>query len=307
MPEAGQDPTTPSETRSFVEHRELLFSVVYGMIGTVADTEDVLQETWLAWSARSTSPDAEPVANPRGYLVRVAVNKALAQHETIRRRRETYPGPWLPEPLVTSDEDASEAAVTSEAVSVALLVVLETLSPLERTVFVLHDVFGYTHPEIAGILDRSPAAIRQLGHRAREHVQARRPRFRADRGVHRQVTERFVAAALGGDLQSLLDLLAPEVTMAVDGGGRTPGAPRREVRGREQVSRLITGLAERPGPEPPGEREVGFRQVNDDPGAVLFDGDSPFAVMVLDLSPDGDRIHHVYTVVNPDKLSHIER
>src|SRR4051794_30286186 len=151
----------------FSDHRELLFSVVYNMLGTVADTEDVLQETWLAWTGRARAAGAEPVENPRAYLVRVAVNRALAQRGAIARRKETYVGPWLPEPIVRplgsgDAADAADAAVRAESVSMALLVVLETLTPLERAVFVLHDVFGYAHPEIAEILGRSPAAVRQV-------------------------------------------------------------------------------------------------------------------------------------------------
>ncbi|MQA15949.1 MAG: sigma-70 family RNA polymerase sigma factor [Pseudonocardiaceae bacterium] len=302
MSDSPSDAAADTGTQAFVEHRELLFSVVYSMLGSVADTEDVLQETWLAWAARNRRPDAEPIDNPRGYLVRIAVNEALARQAAIRRRRETYLGPWLPEPLLTAD-DAADTSVGAESVSIALLVVLESLSPLERAVFVLHEVFGYSHAEIAGIVGRSPAATRQLGHRAREHVHARRPRFKADPQVQRQVTERFVAAALGGDLRSLLELLAPDVTMSIDGGGKVPKAGMRAVRGRDKVARLITGLAA----DQPGELDIRYRQVNNDPSAVLFAGDSPFAVMVLDLTPEGEQVRSVYTVVNPDKLSHIER
>ncbi|MFU8855180.1 sigma-70 family RNA polymerase sigma factor, partial [Micromonospora sp. SL1-18] len=155
-------------TRDFVRHRDLLFSIVYNILGSVADTEDVLQETWLAWAKRTG--DGPEVDNPRAYLVRVAVNQALARRSTIERRQETYLGPWLPEPLVGSPAEAHE---TTESVSFAMMVVLETLTPLERAVFVLSEVFGYPHTEIAGILDRTPAAVRQLAHRARKHVQAR--------------------------------------------------------------------------------------------------------------------------------------
>jgi RNA polymerase sigma-70 factor (ECF subfamily) len=150
-------------TQLFADHRELLFSVVYNLLGTVADTEDVLQDTWLAWATRNT----EEITNPRAYLVRVAVNTALARQAVISRRRETYVGPWLPEPLITDAPDTTDPALRAESVSMAMLVVLETLTPLERAVFVLHEVFGYAHTEIAEILNRSPAAVRQLAHRAR--------------------------------------------------------------------------------------------------------------------------------------------
>jgi RNA polymerase sigma-70 factor (ECF subfamily) len=203
---AGGERTSVLETTtaSFVELRELLFSVVYNLLGTVSDTEDVLQETWLAWA----SSGREEVANARAYLLRIAVNQALSRLRRERRNRETYVGPWLPEPLATG-ADAAEGAERAEAVSLAMLVVLETLTPLERTVFVLHEVFGYEHAEIAAILGRRPAAVRQLAHRAREHVQARRPRCQPDPSAQRAATERFLAAAVGGDLPALLEVLAP--------------------------------------------------------------------------------------------------
>ncbi|WP_372441072.1 RNA polymerase sigma factor SigJ [Actinacidiphila acididurans] len=299
-------------TEVFTAHRELLFSVVYNMLGSVADTEDVLQETWLAWHRRAARPDGEDVGNPRAYLVRVAVNQGLARQAAISRRRETYVGPWLPEPLLTGGPglredgagpaqaaDAAEPALRAESVSMALLVVLETLTPLERAVFVLFEVFGYSHTEIAGILDRTPAAVRQLAHRAREHVRARRPRYRADPRVRRQVTERFVAAALGGDLAGLMSLLAPDVTLWTDGGGKARSAPR-PVRGRDKVARTLSGYAAK---RLPGTLDIQYRQVNGDPSAVVFSGDSPYAVMVIDLDPDADTVTDVYVVTNPDKLS----
>jgi RNA polymerase sigma-70 factor (TIGR02957 family) len=288
------DQVTDEATQVFVGHRELLFSVVYNLLGSVTDTEDVLQETWLSWAARSSQP--MPIENPRAYLVRIAVNQALARQATISRRRESYVGPWLPEPLPT--DDAADPAERSESVSLALLVVLETLTPLERAVFVLHEVFGYAHTEIAEILDRSPSAVRQLAHRARAHVHARRPRYQADRLVQRQVTERFVAAAFGGDIKALMEILAPDVTLWTDGGGSGGGA-LRPVQGREKVARLVTGVAARL----PKDLAVRYQHVNGDPSAVVFADDSPFAVMVLDLDPEDDQVRGIYGVTNPDKLS----
>jgi RNA polymerase sigma-70 factor (ECF subfamily) len=297
-------------TEVFVGHRELLFSVVYNMLGSVSDTEDVLQETWLAWSRRNSRPFAEEIASPRAYLVRIAVNQALARQDSISRRRETYVGPWLPEPLLTHTPDgrddgraadASEAALRGESVSMALLVVLETLTPLERAVFVLHEVFGYAHTEIAEILERKPSAVRQLAHRAREHVQARRPRYQTDPHLRQQVTERFVTAALGGDLAALMDLLAPDVTMWTDGGGKARSA-LRPVRGREKVARMLDGFAANRLPE---SLDIRYRHINGDPSAVVFSGDSPYAVMVMDLDPDSDHVTDIFLVTNPDKLSHV--
>ena len=311
----AQRPTAAGDraTDVFVRHRELLFSVVYNMLGSVSDTEDVLQETWLAWARRSSQPLAEEIDNPRAYLVRIAVNQALARQASISRRRETYIGPWLPEPLLTQNPeardsaqaaqavDAAEPALRNESVSMALLVVLETLTPLERAVFVLHEVFGYAHTEIAEILGRSPSAIRQLAHRAREHVQARRPRYQADPRLQQQVTERFIAAALGGDLTGLMSLLAPDVTLWTDGGGKARSA-LRPVQGREKVARLLNGYATGRLPQ---SLDIQYRQVNGDPSAVVFSGDSPYAVMVMDLSPENDAVTDIYLVTNPDKLSRV--
>jgi RNA polymerase sigma-70 factor (TIGR02957 family) len=280
-----------TSTEVFLQQRELLFSIVYTMLGSVADTEDVLQETWLSWSTR------DGIENPRAYLVRIAVNAALARRTSITRRREQYVGPWLPEPVVTAAADPVEQA---EAVSMAMLVVLETLSPLERAVFVLNEVFGYPHPEIAGMLDRSPAAIRQVAHRAREHVQARRPRFKADPQVRLAVTERFIAAVVGGDLKELLEVLAPDVTLWADGGGKARAAGLHPLQGRDKIAQLIIGDANR---RPIPSLGVQYRTVNGDPSALLLSGDTPYAVIVLDL--DGDRITGIYAVTNPDKLSHL--
>ncbi|MFB4314926.1 RNA polymerase sigma factor SigJ [Actinomadura sp. 21ATH] len=315
-------PETPSRipedpvdraTDVFVEHRELLFSIVYNLLGSVADTEDVLQETWLSWVGKQRDA-GEPVQNPRAYLVRIAVNHALSQRARISRRRETYVGPWLPEPLVSPAAatgphadgalDAADQVQRTESVSLALLVVLQSLSPLERAVFVLHEVFAYGHTEIAGILDRSPSAVRQLAHRAREHVHARRPRYQADPGVQRQVTERFLAAALGGDMDALMQVLAPDVTLWTDGGGKVRASILRPVHGRDKVARLIKGVA---GRDDDQALEVRYRTVNGDPSALLFADDAPFAVMVLDLSPDGDQVTGIYAVTNPDKLTHVEQ
>ncbi|MCK2216920.1 sigma-70 family RNA polymerase sigma factor [Actinomadura sp. ATCC 31491] len=293
----GTDPT-----EVFAAHRELLFSMVYNMLGSVSDTEDVLQETWLAWAARSGDGDLAAVEHPRAYLVRVAVNQALAQQSALRRRRESYVGSWLPEPLLTgpaADKPAADGpsadGQTAESVSLAML---ETLSPLERAVFILHEVFAYRHTEIAALLGRNPAAVRQLAHRAREHVRARRPRRRVDARTQREVTERFLAAAFGGDLEALLKLLAPEVTLWYDGGADRPARP---VHGADKVARVLTGTAARLA----GAAEVRYREVNGDPSAVVFVADAPYAVMVVDLTPDGTQVSGVYTVGDPGKLGHV--
>ncbi|GAA4913437.1 RNA polymerase sigma-70 factor (ECF subfamily) [Nonomuraea thailandensis] len=286
----------------FADHRELLFSIVYNMLGTVSDTEDVLQETWLSWAGR----DLSTIRNVRAYLVRVAVNQALAHQSALRRRKESYLGPWLPEPLITGPDatgpDATGPAVRAESVSIAMLVVLETLTPLERAVFVLHEVFAYQHTEIAAMLDRSPAAIRQLAHRAREHVRARRPRVRIDRRTHQEVTERFIAAAFGGDLARLLEMLAPDVTLWSDGGGKSAAGGPRPVHGRDRVARTLVSTA-----RVTADVDLRYRQVNGDPSVVIFARDAPFAVMVLDLDAADEQVRDVYVVSNPDKLTALSR
>ncbi|TDW66105.1 RNA polymerase sigma factor SigJ [Kribbella pratensis] len=280
-----------SSTEVFLRHRELLFSIVYNILGSVADTEDVLQETWLAWSRRSG------VDHPRAYLVRIAVNAALARRTAINRRKEEYVGPWLPEPVVTPIDPVER----SEAVSLAVLVVLETLSPLERAVFVLHEVFGYQLAEIADIIGRTPAAVRQLAHRAREHVQARRPRFAADPQVQLEVTQRFVDAIVGADLTALMEVLAPDVTLWADGGGKARAAGLQPILGRDRIAPLIIGDRVR---RPVPSLDVQYRTVNGDPSALLLTGDTPFAVIVLEV--EGDQVTAIYAITNPDKLAHVE-
>lgn len=307
-PAAGGD---PDPTALFLTHRGLLFSVVYGMLGTVADAEDVLQETWLAWAARTGGTAAGmagtaggEIASPRAYLVRIAVNRALARQASLKRAREEYPGPWLPEPLVTEDraEDTAEALARAETVSMALLVVLETLTPLERAVFVLHEAFGYPFTEIAGITDRSPAAVRQVARRAREHVHGRHPRQRASRETHRRVTERFLAAVAGGDLGALMRVLAPDVTLWADGGGKARAAGPHPVHGRDKAARVIVGGTLR---FPIPDLGVSYRLVNGEPAAVLLSGQDPRMVVCLDLVPGGDQVRGIYVITNPDKLTRV--
>lgn len=313
VPPVDADPAAPGDdaTGEFVAHRELLFSIVYNILGTVADTEDVLQETWLAWEPRRQAATAEPIESPRAYLVRIAVNKALTRQDAIRRRRETYVGPWLPEPLLTPEvapattvsppEDTAETVIRAESVSIALMVVLETLTPLERAVFVLYEVFGYPHREIADILDRNPAAVRQLARRAREHVHARRPRYEPEPDLQRRVTQRFAEAVEGGDLDALLQLLAPDVELHADSGGKGPAFKIGVLTGREEVATLLCpGTASRP-----RAVDVRYERVNGRPSALMYHDGRPFAVLTLDLLPGSDQVAGIYFVSNPDKLSQL--
>jgi RNA polymerase sigma-70 factor (TIGR02957 family) len=287
---------------AFDRHRRLLFSVAYQMLGSVADAEDVVQDTWLRWSAS----DRSDVADERAYLVRIATRLALDRLDSARARRETYVGPWLPEPLLTGTApvgaapvpEPSEAAELGEQVSLALLVVLETLSPAERAVFVLREAFGMSVAEVAGALGRTEAAVRQMAHRAREHVQARQPRFDADRQAQRQVTERFFAAVAGGDMDALLGALAPDVVLISDGGGKAKAA-RRPITGADKVARFLVGIAQQGAAIPDLRIEVA--DVNGLPAIVGWVGGEPFGSISLAVA-DG-RIEQVLVVVNPDKLA----
>ena len=216
----------------FVAHRSLLFTVAYEMLGSAADAEDVVQETWLRWADLGAAARAD-VRDPRAYLVRIVTRQALNRLRTLARRREEYVGEWLPEPLLTSP-DVAEDVELAESVSFAMLTVLETLGPTERAVFVLREVFETPYDEIAEAVGKTPAAVRQIAHRAREHVAARRPRVQVSLAEQEAVVERFLAAVRGGDLQGLLDVLAPDVVAVADGGGVVTAA-RRPVQGAARV------------------------------------------------------------------------
>jgi RNA polymerase sigma-70 factor (ECF subfamily) len=282
---------------SFDRHRRLLFTVAYQMLGSVADAEDVVQDTWLRWSAA----DRDDVDDDRAYLVRIASRLALDRLRSARSRRETYVGPWLPEPLVTepaAGPDPAEAVELGEQVSLALLVVLETLSPVERAVFVLREIFGLPGAEVARVLGRSEAAVRQLAHRAREHVEARQPRFDTDRGTAQEVTERFFAAAAGGDVAALVAALSPGVVLTSDGGGKVSAAVRPIV-GADKVARFVAGIAAK-GLSTPGLRWT-FADVNGAPGFAAWLGAEPYLAMSLVVA-DG-KVEQVLVMVNPDKLA----
>jgi RNA polymerase sigma-70 factor, ECF subfamily len=279
----------------FTAHRRLLFSIAYDLLGSVTDAEDVVQETWLRWSAR----DRPEVAEPRAYLTRIVSRLALNRLRAIRARRESYPGPWLPEPLLTTPDIGTEVAEHAERgreISLAMLVVLETLSPAERAVFVLREVFGLPHDEIATILGRSEAAIRQLAHRAREHVHARRPRFSADPGEHRQITERFLAACYSGDVRGLLELMAPDVILTSDGGGKARAA-RRPVAGADKVARFLVGITA----AGLSTLDVRLTSFNGQLGVIVESEGKPTTAALVDVV-DG-LVHRVYIMANPDKLS----
>ncbi|UGT68151.1 RNA polymerase sigma-70 factor [Nocardia gipuzkoensis] len=280
-------------TEAFLAHRNLLFTVAYEMLGSAADAEDVLQETWLRWSG----VDLGTVRDHRAYLVRITTRQALVRLRTLGRRKESYVGPWLPEPLLTAP-DVAEDVELADSVSMAMLLVLETLTPTERAVFVLREVFDVGYEEIADAVGKSPAAVRQIAHRARAHVAARRPRGVASPAETRDALEAFQRAVETGDLQRLLDILAPDVVLLGDGGGVVQALPRPVV-GAGRVGRALTiGLRR-------FAAAVSLRpaQVNGCPALIVRldeDVDSVLAVRV-----DDGLITGIYAVRNPEKLTRI--
>ncbi|MCB7135926.1 RNA polymerase sigma-70 factor [Cellulosimicrobium marinum] len=275
----------------FVTHRNLLFTVAYEMLGSAADAEDVVQDAWLRWSA----VDPHEVRDARAYLVRVVTRQALNRLRTVARRREDYVGEWLPEPLLTTPDVADDVEL-AESVSLAMLTVLETLRPAERAVFVLREVFDVPYDEIAEALDRTPAAVRQIAHRARDHVAARRPRVRVDHTEQRAVVDRFLAALATGDVQGLLDVLAPDVVLLADGGGVVTAA-RRPIVGADRIARyLVGGLAKER-----GTVVAHPAWVNGAPGLRL-EVDGALAGAVGIVVEDG-RITRLFGVANPAKLA----
>src|SRR5215216_5006965 len=294
----------PDATRVFGEHRDLLMAVAYQILGSVTDAEDVVQEAWLRWSnARSSE-----VADPRAFLVRVSARLAIDRLRRVKARRESYVGPWLPEPLITS-RDVAEDAEMAETVSMAMLIVLDTLSPLERAVFVLREAFAMPYAEIAEVLGRSEPAVRQLARRARDHVRERRPRFDTDQAARQRVTERFLEATTNGDLDALMEVLAPGVTLVGDGGGRAR-APLRPIYGADRVARFLLSIStedqvvkflEAITTEPlPDLLRTRIAQVNGGPGIVVTYEGTPVTTIVLDVS--GGIVQTIHLVANPDKL-----
>jgi RNA polymerase sigma-70 factor (ECF subfamily) len=290
----------------FDEHRGLLVSVAYRILGSVTDAEDAVQEAYLRWSG----VDHSVIRDPRAFLVRVTTRLALDRLRRARTRRESYVGPWLPEPMLTGQPgDPSEEVAMAESVSMAMLVVLETLSPLERAVFVLREAFGMPHAEIAEVLGRREDAVRQLARRAREHVRERRTRFDSDREEQRRVTERFLEATSTGNFEGLMAVLSPEVELVADSGGKAL-APRRPVRGAEKVARFLGAIVGEEqtarflrsvGSEASGDIFAHLAPVNGETGVVIHAGDQPISALVLDVS-DG-LVHTIRLVANPEKLS----
>ncbi|WP_049562177.1 RNA polymerase sigma-70 factor [Nonomuraea sp. SBT364] len=280
-------------TEAFVAHRNLLFTVAYEMLGSAADAEDVLQETWLRWM----KIDLGQVRDQRAYLVRITTRRSLDRLRTMKRRKEAYVGPWLPEPLLTTP-DVAEDVELAESVSMALMLVLETLSPTERAVFVLREVFDVGYQEIAAAVSKSPATVRQIAHRARRHVDARRPRETVSPGEAQAVLESFQRALDSRNLQDLLDVLAPDVVLISDGGGVKQAAPR-PITGAGKVARMIIDGLGKAQITLTGEPTV----VNGNPALLLrLDGDLDGVIAVR---IENARITGLYYVRNPRKLTRI--
>ncbi|MGW4230827.1 RNA polymerase sigma-70 factor [Streptomyces sp. NPDC004980] len=292
--------TADTATDLFEENRPVLTGVAYRMLGRVADAEDVVQEAWLRWS----SAEREGVREPRAFLVRITTRLAIDRLRHLRSRRESYVGPWLPEPVATgfgpTVPDTAEQAVLADSVSLAVLVVLESLSPLERAVFVLREAFGFPYAEIAATLERSEAAVRQLAGRAKRHVEERKPRYDVDPAVRRDLTERFLAAASGGDLEQLLALLAPDVRLVSDSGGKSK-APRRIIETADKVGRFLFAV----GQDGVSGMEAAIVELNGGPALVMTVDGKPDTVFQVEVR--GGVIQCAYIIRNPDKLAGLLR
>ena len=273
------------------EHQRRLFALAYRMLGQVAEAEDAVQEAFLRW----THAEQDTIDNPEGWLTTVVSRICLDRLKSAQRQRETYVGTWLPEPLLT-DGNPADAVGMADSLSVAFLVILENLSPVERMAFLLHDVFGYTHQEVAAMLERSPTSVRQLVSRARGHLAQRRPRYERDAIRRQAVADEFIAAVDGADLDRLMAVLAPDVRFVADGGGLVAAA-RHPLDGDQRVSHVILSLARQ---RPPGIR-FDLRSVNGTAGIVVTrDDGTPDSVWILDVADD--EITAIHVVRNPEKL-----
>jgi RNA polymerase sigma-70 factor, ECF subfamily len=269
----------------------MLFSIAYRMLGSVMDAEDLVQEAYLRWEeARETD-----VRSPRAYLTTIVTRLAINQLQAARTKRETYVGPWLPEPLVT--EDTPDTVELAESLSMAFLVLLERLGPVERAAFLLHEVFDFEYGEIARVLDKTEANCRQLVARARKRIGSPQARFEADPAQARRLVERFTAAALAGDMEGLVALLAEDITLWGDGGGKVPGAARKPVHGAASVARAALGFRTRI-----VSKEIIVRptEINGQPGFVAYVSGHPFSALIFDIREG--RIQTIYAIGNPDKL-----
>jgi RNA polymerase sigma-70 factor (ECF subfamily) len=283
-----------NHTEVFATYRPLLFAIAYRMLGSVADAEDITQEAFLSWNAAE-----EPVHDAKAYLTTLTSRLCINHLHSARVQREVYVGPWLPEPLLTEQvTDPGARVELAESLSMAFLVLLETLSPMERAVFLLHDVFDYDFGEVAGIVERSETNCRQMAHRARQRLAERRPRFTADREACERVTAQFVTACASGDLHELMATLSADVTLLSDGGGKVHAA-LNPIYGPEKVARFLLGVLRKM----PAGFSARMAEINGQPGIIGYADGQPHTILTLDIWNDG--IHGVYIEVNPEKLMHL--
>nr|WP_205266778.1 RNA polymerase sigma-70 factor [Mycolicibacterium sphagni] len=291
----GADAVTATDEHAdrFTLLRPLLFTIAYEILGSATEADDVLQDSYLRWA----TVDLDAVRDTKAYLAQLVTRQALNTLRSQARRREDYVGPWLPEPLLLDERDAADDVVLAESVSMAMLVVLETLTPDERAVFVLREVFGFSHDEIADAVGKSTAAVRQMAHRAREHVHSRRRRFEpVDPQQSEQITMQFLMAAATGDLDGLMGMLAPDVVFTSDSDGKASAA-RRPVLGPAKVARLIIGLFRQATPE----YRIDVANYNGAPALVVYHGEVAESVMTIEVT-DGT-ITNFYAMRNPEKLA----
>lgn len=290
-----QAPTGSEHAERFTMLRPLLFTIAYEMLGSATEADDVLQDSYLRWAA----VDLATVRDTKSYLAQLVTRQALNSLRAGARRREDYVGPWLPEPLLLEEQDPAADVVLAESISMAMLVVLETLSPDERAVFVLREVFGFDYGEIAEAVGRPAPTVRQVAHRAREHVRARRKRFdTVDPERNAEITAQFLATAAGGDVEALMSMLAPDATWTADSGG-VVSAARRPVVGAQKVARAIVGLMRRAATM--GATRVEMVTCNGAPAVLLYLGGQLEGVITLEIT--GEKITNFYVMRNPQKLA----
>lgn len=277
----------------FEQLRPYLFSIAYRMMGSVSEAEDIVQEAFLRWQRAP-----QDVSSPKAFLSKVVTRLCLDELGSARARRESYVGPWLPEPLLGEIPDVSEGAERVESLSIAFLVVLESLSPLERAVFLLRDVFDYDYAEIADFVDRSEDACRQIAHRAKQHLAARRPRFATTREQRDEITSRFLQACAMGDLESLRELLSHDITLWSDGGGKVRAA-RRPIHGQDKVARFVLGILKKA----PADATTQIVPVNGQAGVLVYDEDGLASLLTLDVGEGA--VQGIHIIANPDKLEAI--
>ena len=299
-----KDGAEARDATEFEQHRRYLTGVAYRMLGSLADAEDAVQDAYVRW--HRAAPGAT-VENPRAYLARIVTRLCLDRMKSAQARRETYVGPWLPEPIVGAASGTTPVAAAdfeverANDISYAMLLMLERLSPLERAAFLLHDVFDFDFEHIAEILERSEESCRQLATRARGHIRGERPRFEASVEARRRLAEAFTTATRTGDASSLAAILAEDVVFLSDGGGRVPAAIN-PILGRDHVSRMLAGLGQRWREQP--QIRYTFAEINGLAGLIFYDGSKPFQTVALEAGEDGS-IAAVYVVRNPEKLRHV--